>query len=123
MRTTLNEMILFDELQLVVEAESINRAKTERAIPGLDGTLSIDLGERDRKIRQKGRLRAGSQVELKQKIEKITAFMDGKSHTLKTSDGREFKNLRMDSFKITENFISGCDVGVHYQIEYRQLKV
>jgi hypothetical protein len=123
MRTTLDGKILFDEHRLAIEIEGVERAKVERAVPGLDGIVSINLGERGRKIRQKGWLRAASQLELERRISQITAFMDGDGHTLKTNKGQEYENLRMDSFRTTGNFASGCDVGVYYQIEYRQLKV
>jgi hypothetical protein len=123
MRTTLDGKILFDEQGLEIAAESIERARIEKAIPGVDGVLSIDLGERGRKIKQKGRLRAASQAELERQILQIKGFMDEEGHTLRTSAGQEYEDLRMDSFKVTGNFVSGCLVGVDYQIEYRQLKV
>ncbi len=62
MSVTLDGQILFDQQQLEVEPDSISRACIEKAVSGLDGLLSIDLGKRSRKVRQKGTLRAAKPV-------------------------------------------------------------
>ena len=115
----LDRQVLFDE-QVEIEAGSFNRASIERAVPGLDGILSIDMGGRGRKIKQTGVLRAGSRTQLNQKISAILAFMDGNTHTLAGSN-EEFDNLRMDSFKISSERASGSSVAVDYEIVWTQL--
>ena len=51
MRVTLDGQNLFDEQQLEIEPGSITRNSIERAVAGLDGVLSIDIGRRGRKIK------------------------------------------------------------------------
>jgi len=121
MSTTLDEQILFDEQQLKIEVGSISRDSVERTVPGLDGMLSIDLGERDRRIKQKGTLRAMSRTQMSERMSAISACMDGDTHTLVTDGGQEFDNLRMDVFKVTNERTSGGGVAVDYEIVYTQL--
>ena len=123
MRTTLDGQALFDEQQLEIEMGSLSRDSVERTVPGLDGVLSIDLGGRDRKITQKGTLRAASRSQMDEKVSAISACMDGNTHTLVTSSGEEFYNLRMDVFKVTNERASGTGVVVDYEIVYTQLVV
>ena len=59
----LDGQMLFDKLDLKIETGSVSRDSVERAVSGLDGVLSIDLGGRSRKIKQKGVLRAASRAE------------------------------------------------------------
>jgi len=47
--------------------------------------------------------------------------MNGRTHTLATSDGREFANLRMDVFKVIKTTESGIGLCCEYEIVYRQL--
>jgi hypothetical protein len=121
MKTTLDEQILFDEQTLEISADSFSRDSIERTVPGLNGVLSIDLGLRGRKIRQTGIIRAKSRIQLNERINKITAFMDGDTHTLVTSSGREFANLRMDSFKTAVEHTDGTGIITDYEIIYTQL--
>jgi len=123
MRTTLDGQILFDEQLLEIDVGSAQRALKERAASGLDGVVSIDLGGRGRKIKQKGQLRAVSSQQLQERIERISSLMDGKEHILRTNEGQVFENVRMDKFKVTEKNESGGGVVVGYEIEYTQLKV
>ncbi|MFQ6034397.1 MAG: hypothetical protein ACE5NM_00935, partial [Sedimentisphaerales bacterium] len=95
MSVTLDGQVLFDEHQLQIELGSISRDSVQRAVPGLDGVLSIDLGKRSRKIEQKGLLRAKSRAQLQGKISAISAYLDGDTHKLVTRNGEEFDNLRM----------------------------
>ena len=46
MKVTLDTHMLFDEQALEITADSFNRDSIERAVPGLHGVLSIDLGSR-----------------------------------------------------------------------------
>ena len=121
MKVTLDSQMLFDEQALEISAGSFSRDSIERTVPGLDGVLSIDLGRRGRKIKQTGTLRAKSRAKLDDRIGRIAAFMDGDTHTLITSSGRDFTNLRMDSFKTTAENASGTGIVVDYKIVYTQL--
>jgi hypothetical protein len=123
MSAALDGQSLFDEQQLEIELGSISRDSIERAVPGLDGVLSVDLGGRSRKIRQKGVLRAKSRSQMDERISAISAFMDGSTHTLMTSDGKEFENLRMDVFKVSKERAGGGGVVIDYEVVYTQLKV
>jgi hypothetical protein len=118
---TLDGQALFDERGLQVEVGSHTRACLERAVRGLDGMLSIDLGRRPRQIRQTGTLRAASRAALRLRIETIAAFIDGATHTLVTADGAEYADLRMDSFRRLCEDVSGPGVVAAYEIVYTQL--
>ncbi|HUT46805.1 MAG TPA: hypothetical protein VMX36_11005 [Sedimentisphaerales bacterium] len=121
MKATLDTKVLFDEQALEISPDSFSRDSIEKTVPGLDGVLSIDLGLRGRKIRQTGTLRAKSRTQLDERISKITAFMDGDTHTLTTGSGRELTNLRMDSFKTGTEHADGSGIMVDYEIIYTQL--
>ena len=123
MSTTLDGQALFDEQQLEIEVGSFGRDSMERTVPGLDGVLSIDLGGRDRKITQKGTLRAASRSQIDERASVISACMDGDTHTLVTDSGEEFDNLRMDVFKVTRERSSGTGLVIDYEIIYTQLVV
>ena len=113
---------LFDEAA-TIEVESVRRESVERAAAGLDGVVSIDLGERGRKIRQKGEIRARSKAEMKEKIEAVSAFIDGNTHTLTDCEGRTFEDVRVDSLSVENERVSGSGVVADYEIIYRQLTV
>lgn len=123
MSVTLDGQILFDEQSLEIEPGSVSRASMERAIPGLDGVLSVDMGGRGRKIKQKGVLQAKSRLQMNDRISVISAYMDGKTHILVASGGEEFDNLRMDVFKVCKERAAGSGLSVDYEIVYTQLKV
>jgi hypothetical protein len=121
MSVTLDGQNLFDEQQLEIEQDSLNRDSIEKAVAGLDGVLSIDMGERARKIRQRGTLRAQSRAQMNTRINAISAYMDGKTHTLVSNEGETFDNLRMDSFKVNRKLAGGGGMVVDYEIVYTQL--
>lgn len=121
MKVTLDTKVLFDEQALEINADSFSRDSFKRTIPGLNGVLSIDLGLRGRKIKQAGTLRAKSRTQLDERISKIAAFMDGDTHTLTSNTGREFTNLRMDSFKTGKEHANGTGIVIDYEIIYTQL--
>ena len=123
MSASLDGQALFDERQLKIEPESLVRDSIKRAAAGLDGVLSIDLGERCRRITQKGTLRAASMAELNNRIAAISAFVDGDTHVLAMSDGKEFGELRMDSLSTNSERTSSSGVSIDYEIVYTQLKV
>jgi len=122
MRVSLDGQELFDE-PVTIEAESAQRESIERSSAGLDGVVSIDLGGRGRKVRQKGEIRARSKTELNSRVEAISALMDGDTHTLVGSQGETFENLRIDSVSVKNERISGSGVVADYEIIYTQLMV
>ena len=97
------------------------RTHVERTIPGLDGVLSIDLGRRSRRIRQRGTLRAVGRAEMTSRIDAIEAFSDGGTHTLVTAEGRSCANVRLDTFRELDRDVTGAGVAVAYEIIYTQL--
>jgi hypothetical protein len=123
MSATLDGHSLFDEHELEIQSSGFSRDSIERRTPGLDGVLSIDLGKRSRKISQRGILRAGSRSQMDGRISTITAYMDGNTHTLTTSKGEKFDNLRMDVFMVTKEGMSGSGLCWDYEIVYTQLVV
>ncbi len=126
MSVTLDGQDLFDESAaggLEIEASSIKRASVEKAMPGLDGVLSIDLGQRSRQVTQKGVLRTRSKAQMDTRIGAISAYMDGETHTLTRGDGQSFDNLRMDVFKVSNERAGGSGVAVDYEVVYTQLRI
>lgn len=121
MSTTLDDKALFDEQDLKIQIDTWQRASVERSIPGLDGTVSIDLGCRTRTIRQRGILRAASQAMMHSRLNAIEAFVDGDTHTLVTADGQTYANLRADTFTPLNQDTSGIGAVVEYEIVYTQL--
>lgn len=121
MKVKLDTQMLFDEQALEISADSFSRDSIQRTVPGLDGVLSIDLGQRGRKVKQTGTLRAKSRTQLDERISRIAAFMDGNTHTLTTGNGRGFANLRMDSFKTGTEHADGTCIITDYEIIYTQL--
>ena len=121
MSVTLDGQNLFDEQQLEIEQDSLNRDSIERAVAGLDGVLSVDMGGRPRKIRQRGTLRAKSRTQMNDRINVISAYMDGNTHMLVSNEGKKFDNLRMDSFKVSKERTGGSGIVVDYEIVYTQL--
>lgn len=123
MAVTLDGQNLFDTHQLDIELGSTQRDSIERSVTGLDGVLSIDLGGRGRVIKQKGVLTAKSKTVMDQRINAISAFMDGDTHKLVTNTGDQFDTLRMDAFKISKERAGGAGLVVDYEIIYTQLAV
>jgi len=121
MNATLDGQELFGEQRLEIELGSLHRDLMERAVPGLDGVVSIDLGGRSRKIKQRGVLRSASRMQMNEKISAISAYMDGDTHTLITSRGESIGNLRMDTFKVTKEHADGAGLCCDYEIVYTQL--
>ena len=121
MNTTLDGQSLFDEQGLRIEPGSLGRDSIERAIAGLDGVLSIDMGGRSRKVRQTGVLRAQSHSQMDERVSLICSFIDGSTHKLVTNQGEEFDDIRMDVFKVNSEHVNGNGVGCYYEIIYTQL--
>jgi hypothetical protein len=123
MGVTLDGLALFENDKSQFEVGSFGREHIERSVAGLDGVISIDIGGRGRKIRQKGELRARSKTELNDRIAVISAFMDGQTHTLVTSDTEMFENVRLDSVSVKNITASGSGIVGDYEIIYTQLTV
>jgi hypothetical protein len=121
MSVSIDGQVVFDRQQLKIEVGSFTRDSIERAVPGLDGVLSIDLGQRSRKIKQTGVLRAKSRTQMNERINAISALMDGSTHTLVTGSGDTFDNLRMDSLNTSNERTDGAGIAVDYEIVYTQL--
>lgn len=121
MTVTIDGKALFDEHQLTIDIGSFSRNPIERKFPGLDGVLSIDLGRGSRKIRQTGTLRAKSRTQMNERINAISGFMDGETHTLETKTGDTLANLRMDSFEVGKERTDGIGMIVDYEIVYTKL--
>lgn len=121
MSVTLDGQAIFDEQGLTISVGSPVRASQERAVAGLDGVLSIDLGVRSRQIRQTGVLHAPSRAAMRVRIRTITGFIDGRTHTLVAADGQVLDELRMDSFKRIAEYPGGPGVVADYEIVYTQL--
>ena len=123
MMATLDGQRLFGEAEPQIEAFSLNRQWVERTVAGLDGVVSIDLGGRSRKVRQRGTFRARSNQELRTMVDAVATYMDGRMHEMMTHTGEEFSNLRMDSMKVSPLRVSGPAVVADYEIFYTQLAV
>lgn len=123
MIVTLDGQKVFGEEEFKVEPSSFCQDSVERAVPGLDGVLSIDLGKRSRKVKQRGVLRAKSQSQMNKRVTAISTFIDGNTHKLVISGDREFDNLRMDTFRVMDERTSGNGVVIDYEIVYTQLVV
>ena len=123
MSTALDGQSIFDERHLKIELGSVNRESMERTVPGLDGVLSVDLGRRSRVIKQHGALQAISKLQMNDRVSLISAYMDGKTHTLVAKNGEEFGNLRMDVFKVSNERTGRLGLVVDYEIVYTQVKV
>ena len=121
MSTTLDGKALFADQDLRIQIGTWQRASVERSIPGLDGTVSIDLGCRTRTIRQRGILRAASQARMHSRLNAIEALLDGDTHTLVTADGRTYADLRADTFTPLGRGSSGVGAVVEYEIVYTHL--
>ncbi|HSV98861.1 MAG TPA: hypothetical protein VLI39_01720 [Sedimentisphaerales bacterium] len=121
MSVTLDGQMIFDEQGLTLSVDSPSRSSIERAVAGLDGLLSIDLGTRARQIRQAGTLRAAGRAAMRSRIQAIAQFIDGREHTLVAADGQAFCRLRMDSFKKVAEYPAGPGVVAEYEITYTQL--
>jgi hypothetical protein len=123
MGVTLDGQEVFDGAGPEIEVGSVGRDSVDRAVAGLDGVVSIDLGGRGRKVKQRGVLRARSKSELDRRISEVSVYMDGDTHKLVTDSGDEFDNLRMDTFRVRKERTSGGGVAVDYEIVYTQLAV
>ena len=121
MKANLDNFVYFDSDSFNLQIKSRQRDVAERGAVGLDGAVSIDLGQRTRKLIQTGQLRASNKTALNEKIADIDEMFDGQMRTLITPAGRMFENLRIDSFQTEAVVVSGSAVSCTYEIVYTQL--
>ncbi len=112
---------LFDTGEHNLIAMSMNRESQQRNFAGLDGVFSIDLGKRERKIKQQGFLTAVSVKALLEKIELINSYIDGQIYTLVGPHGISYPNVRMDSFILKNQIAAANQARCDYEIVYTQL--
>ena len=104
----------------VVLPLSRRRETLDKGFSGLDGVLSVDLGLRERKIKQKGRLSAKSVEALISLTSEIMSYIDGQGYTLVGHNGVSYENVRMDSF-VPGEITVGNQASCEYEIVYTQL--
>ena len=119
MRVKIDGILELDEQNLTIG--SWWRDSSERAVAGLDGVLSVDLGKRSREIVQNGILRAVSEKALESEIKSVVSLMDGGTHTFLLDNGQELENLRIDAVETDGQAHSGGGVHCKLQIRYTQL--
>lgn len=105
----------------IVQPLSWRRDSIDRGFGGLDGVVSVDLGLRKRKLKQRGFLSALSVPALMQLIDDISAYIDGQCHTLVDQHGVSYSNARMDHFSLVGPIAVGNQVQGEYEIIYTQL--
>jgi hypothetical protein len=120
MKATIDGTIEFEQLGLQVE--SFSRDTVERAVAGLDGKVSIDLGRRGRQLQQRGILRAASSETLRSSVESFSGLVDGNVHSLVLEDGRRYDDLRIDAFKVEAETHGGAGSSCSFEVRYTQLK-
>ncbi|MCE5340534.1 MAG: hypothetical protein LLF92_05325 [Planctomycetaceae bacterium] len=110
--------IFFDDETFEIEVKTLNRGVVQRSAAGLDGQLTIDMGLRERKLAQTGQLRAKNEAELQRQIDAINELIDGQLHILRSSDGRVFDNLLVETFETESVIKSGAYMSCSYHITY-----
>jgi len=122
-----NTTIMFDSKALfgtgrpVLQPGSWRRESTDRGYAGLDGVMSVDLGRRERKLKQRGSFSAASIAALVELIENVSAYIDGQCYGLVDQHGVEYSNVRMDSFKLLSPIAVANQSQCEYEIVYTQL--
>jgi hypothetical protein len=122
-----NTTIMFDSQAIfgagrhVLQPMSWRRVSSDRAFSGLDGMMSVDLGLRERKLKQRGSLSAVSVAGLMQLVESISVYIDGQAYTLLDQHGVTYGNVRMDSFRLLGSIAVGNQSQCEYEITYTQL--
>ena len=113
---------VFGEGHHQVEVMSWRRENVERGFAGLDGVMSLDLGSRERRLRQRGWLVATSIEALSRRFEEIAGYVDGQVHCLVDQDGRSYANVRPDSLRLLKSAGLGNQARGEYEIMYTQLR-
>ena len=112
---------LFGDGTDVIVPQSWRRETLERSFGGLDGVLSVDLGLRERALKQRGSLVAGSVGGLEARIGNISVYIDGQSYVLTDQNGFSYANVRMDRFALLEPIVTANQARCEYEIIYNQL--
>jgi len=111
----------FDHGQHIIEVMSWRRGNVQRGFAGLDGMVSMDLGRRERNLRQYGYLAASSIEALTALGEDIAAYIDGQVYEMIDQNGRCYSQVRMDSFTTSAELMAGNQARCKYEIIYTQL--
>jgi len=118
---TFNDKKLFGTGEHKLKPLSWRRESTERGFAGLDGVVSVDLGRRERKLKQQGRLSAVSTAALLKRMEEITNYIDGQAYRLVDQYGTVYEQVRMDGFTILGSITSSNQACCEYEVIYTQL--
>ena len=105
-----------------VAVGSRQREQVQHNFGGLDGTLSVDLGERQRTITQTGTLIAQSVSHLEAIKAAIETYIDGMVYALVDQDGQTYEQVRMDRFAAPQVVVLANQVRCNYEIHYTQLR-
>jgi len=112
---------LFGKGEHSLEVRSWRREGVDYGFAGLDGVLSVDLGRRERKLKQRGWLTAESVGALMRLMEEISGYIDGQSYELVDGGGICYGQVRMDSFTLLGSVTAGNQARCEYEIHYTQL--
>ena len=112
---------LFGSGDHLVEPGSWQRSTLERGFGGLSGVVSVDLGRRQRKLKQRGTLSAASVPALLAMTERISAFIDGQAYEMVDQNGSSHGEVRMDSFTLVGSISLANQASCKYEIVYSQL--
>jgi hypothetical protein len=118
---TLDGKQLFNNGDHTLQVESWGREALEKRFAGVDGVVSVDLGRRGRKLKQRGWLTAASKAALKKKCEKISAYINGQAYELVDANDTVYTKVRMDSFQLISELCAASPVRCEYEVTYTQL--
>ena len=104
-----------------LQVGSWGRETMERRFAGVDGMVSVDLGRRGRKLKQRGWLTAASKAALQKRCEEISAYIDGQAYELVDTNGTVYAKVRMDSFGLLTQVCTASPVRCEYEVTYTQL--
>jgi len=118
---TLDGKTVFGHGDHTLQVGSWGRETMERCFAGVDGMVSVDLGRRGRKLKQRGWLTAVSKAALQKRCEEISAYIDGQAYELVDSNGTVYGKVRMDSFGLLREICAANPVRCEYEVTYTQL--
>jgi len=118
--SALDEMDLFGSGPHDFRPGPWRRAVQHRAFAGLDGELALDMGMRSRAIVQAGRLQADTASDLRDLIEAIEAFVDGRPHALTDNHGFVYTGVILESFEPKSPLRRGRGFFCEYEAHYLQ---
>ena len=112
---------LFGKGEHSLGVRSWRREGLDYGFAGLDGVVSVDLGRRERKIKQRGWMTAESVGALMRQVEAISGYIDGQGYELVDRRGVCYGQVRMDSFNLLGSVTVGNQARCEYEINYTQL--